>query len=215
MPPHSSFGLDACRAPRAGCLLCPKDSRGQRWPRAPSSSGTWGGVLGGVLSQEGGIKGRLLGWWERQIFCSWGSFGKVRREAARMEMVNRLSGTLLDFLWKSICYIMIKAWRSILYPPKAGTRKPQVLGSNPPTCNKEGDRLITHNNWVLRKSAVLNYALVRAIVQDFHWGDPQGEVPGIHLCPVPVLLVLGEHLPLCVGKHYLCSVLLPVDPVIM
>lgn len=98
MPPHSSFGLEASRAPRAGCLLCPKDSRGQRWPRAPSSSGTWGGVLGGVLSQEGGIKGRLLGWWERQIFCSWGSFGKVRREAARMEIVNRPSGTLLDFL---------------------------------------------------------------------------------------------------------------------
>lgn len=93
--------------------------------------------------------------------------------------------------------------------------KPQVSGGNPPTCNKEGDSLITHNRWVLRRSEVLNYALVRAIVQDFHGGDPQGEVSVIHLCPVHVPLVLGDLLPLCVSKYYLHGVLLPVDTVIM
>lgn len=76
-------------------------------------------------------------------------------------------------------------------PPEAGTGEPQVSGGNAPTCHKEDDRLITHDNGV-----ALNYALVRAIVQDLHGGDPQGEVPGVHLCPVLVPLMLGDHSPL-------------------
>lgn len=88
-----------------------------------------------------------------------------------------------------------------------------MSGGNPPTCNKEGDSLIAYNDWILG-AAMLNYTLVRPIVQDFHGGDPKGEVPSVHIRPVIILLILGDLNPLCIGKHYLCSILLPVDPVI-
>lgn len=85
-----------------------------------------------------------------------------------------------------------------------------MSGGNPPTCHKEDDRLVTHHGGV-----VLNHTLVGAIVQDFHGGDPQGEVPGVHLRPVPVPLVVPDPNPIGVGQHHFCDVLLPVHTVLV
>ena len=50
-------------------------------------------VVPGEVSGEGPCPrgrhqgGRMVGWWwERWFFCTWGSFGKVRRDAGRMEI---------------------------------------------------------------------------------------------------------------------------------
>lgn len=105
-----------------------------------------------------------------------------------MEAVNTPSLRLPDESLSATVRISLEGHPS---PPEAGTGEPQVPGGNPPTCHKEDDRLVAHNDGV-----ALNYALVGAIVQDFHGGHPQGEVPGVHLRPVLVPLGIGDHVPL-------------------
>lgn len=61
----------------------------------------------------------------------------------------------------------------------------------------------------------LNDTLVRAAVQDFHTGDPQGEVLKVQLCPVDIAWVLIDLFLPCVGQHHIRDVHLPIHSVVL